>query len=287
MKILLFGGSGQLGQEFVIRARDLSFEVTSPVIADLDITDEKQVRFLAEKVKPQAILNFAAYTAVDAAETESELCYRVNRDGAKNCALAAKDVGAKLVHISTDYVFAGKGDVPLDESAPANALSVYGKSKAAGEEACNQVLGGKELIVRTSSLHGRYGANFVHTMLKLFDEGKSVSVVSDQIMSPTWAGFLAEVLLDLLRLPASGVLHVSCKGALSWLDFAKAVAREAGLRPEILPTTAEELKRPAPRPSYSVFNLTKLEALLGRPAMEWQKGLINHLKDIGRYKGGN
>lgn len=285
MKILLFGGSGQLGQEFVTRARDLSFEVVSPVMSEIDITEEAQVRYLAQKIKPQLIVNFAAYTAVDKAETDSVDAYKINRDGARNTAHAAKDMGCRLIHVSTDYVFAGDGDTPLTEEMPTAPRSVYGKSKREGEEAVLEMLGDKALIARTSSLHGRYGGNFVHTMLSLFDQKKPVTVVADQIMSPTWAGFLAEALLDLSRIDAKGIVHCACRGEISWYTFAKKIGELAfppDQQPEIAPSAFADLDRPAPRPQYSPFNVAKLESLLGRSAVTWERGLQLHLRDIGR-----
>ncbi len=287
MKILLFGGSGQLGQEFVSRARDLSFEVVSPVISEIDITEEAQVRYLAQQVKPNLVINFAAYTAVDKAESESELAYKINRDGARNTALAAQDLNCRLVHVSTDYVFAGDGSVPLTEEMATSPRSVYGRSKLEGEQAATAILGDKALIVRTSSLHGQHGGNFVHTMLSLFDQKKAVQVVSDQIMSPTWAGFLAEALLDLSRTDAGGVVHCSCQGEISWFTFAQKIAELAfapNEQPVITPSAFADLDRPAPRPKYSPFDLTRLESLLGRKALGWEQGLKAHLRDIGRLR---
>lgn len=289
MRILLFGGSGQLGQEFIPRSRDLSFEVISPVMGEVDITEEAQVRYLAQQVKPDSILNFAAYTAVDNAESDVEQAYRINSDGAKNVALAAKDAKCRLLHVSTDYVFPGDGASPLTEDDPVSPRSVYGASKLKGEEAISGILGDRALVVRTSSLHGKYGANFVHTMLSLFDQKKSVKVVADQYMSPTWAGFLAEAILDLCRIEVGGVVHCSCQGGVSWYEFAKKIGSFAFApeeQPSIEPSLLKDLNRPAKRPQYSVFNLAKLEKLLGRSALPWEKGLELHLQDIGRLRNG-
>lgn len=285
MKILLFGGSGQLGQEFIVRAKDLNFEVVYPSLHELDITDKKQVSNFTKVVKPDAIFNFAAYTAVDNAETDQELCYAINNDGARNIAIASVEQNAKIIHISTDYVFLGDASSPLTEEDPTEPKSIYGKSKLAGEHSVLEVTDGKAAIIRTSSLHGMYGNNFVHTMLKLFDEKKPVSVVSDQIMSPCWAGFLAEALLDIARIEFSGVLHVACAGVISWYDFAKAITRyaySAEINPEISATSLQNFARPAPRPKYSAFDLTKFEKVLGRKPIPWELGLKSHLRDIKR-----
>jgi dTDP-4-dehydrorhamnose reductase len=290
MKILLFGGAGQLGYELTKRGTDLNFQVFSPVISEIDIGSVEQTRMITERIRPEIVMNAAAYTAVDKAEAESDEAFRVNRDGARNVALAAKAIGCRCIHVSTDYVFDGLKGSALKETDPTNPQNVYGASKLAGEQLVCEALGERALIVRTSSLHGQRGENFVHTMLKLFDEKEVVKVVSDQIMSPTWAGWLAETLLDLARIPVSGILHASCEGAISWFDFAKAI-QEMGTpklapawkaRLESIPMT--ELPRPAKRPPYSAFDTSRLAAVLGRRPIPWQDGLRNHLRDIGRLK---
>lgn len=288
MKILLFGGAGQLGSEFTNRARDLNFEVFSPAIGEVDITEEAQVRFLASQLKPALVLNFAAYTNVDKAESEEDLAFKINKDGAAIVARAAKDIGARLIHISTDYVFSGTGNAPLKETDAVGPINAYGRSKLAGEEEVARIIPEDSLIVRTSSLHGQYGANFVHTMLSLFKDKKTVRVVADQIMSPTWAGFLSEVLLDLCRIKSSGIIHCSCKGAVSWYEFAQTIARKAYPQEaiEIVPIPVSELDRPAKRPLYSCFDLTKLESIIGRQAMTWDLGLELHLKDLNLVSKG-
>ena len=293
MKILLFGGAGQLGFELTKRAADLNFSVVSPVISEVDISSLEQVRFIAQRLKPDLIINSAAYTAVDQAESNRDEAFRVNRDGARNVAMVAKELGSRLLYVSTDYVFDGEQGTPLTESDPTNPLGVYGASKLAGEQAVQEAYGAEALIVRTSSLHGQRGENFVHTMLKLFDEREIVRVVSDQFMSPTWAGWLAEVMLDLVRMRATGVVHASCAGVISWLDFAKKI-HELGKpmqgdswRAQLAPLSMEELGRPAKRPRYSAFDTTRLAQLLGRPALPWEEGLRNHLREIGRLRGLN
>jgi dTDP-4-dehydrorhamnose reductase len=287
VKILLFGGSGQLGHEITKRARDLNFEIASPVASEVNVTDRDQVLFLAERVKPEVILNSAAYTAVDKAEVEKDAAFRVNRDGAANTAEAAKATGARLIYVSTDYVFDGSLGRPLNETDPVNPLSVYGASKLAGEEEVARILGDAGLIVRTASLHGQKGMNFVHTMIKLFQELDVVKVVADQTMSPTWAGWLAEVLLDLVRSSsASGIIHASGDGQATWLEFAeaiyqrtaKAIGREGKV--SLQPTTAAALNRPAKRPVHSPFDTSKLTRILGRRPITWQAGLEAHLAEL-------
>lgn len=287
MKILLFGGSGQLGLEVQKRAEDLNFALVSPVISEIDITDLAQLRFLVKQVKPDLIINSAAYTNVDKAESESAEAFAINAEGAKNVALAAADSRTRLFHISTDFVFGDSITRPLVETDPTEPLSVYGKSKFEGEKNIMSVLSDNYLIIRTSSLHGRHGNNFVHRMLELFAQREELSIVSDRFMSATWAGWLAEVLLDLARIPSSGILHASCEGALSWFDFAAEILELA--RPKIpnaaklklLPVSGDAFPLPAKRPKYSVLDCSKLAGLLGRKPISWRLGLRAHLKELG------
>jgi dTDP-4-dehydrorhamnose reductase len=287
MKIVLFGGSGQLGYELRTRAQDLNFSLVSPVSSEVDVSNREQILFLTNQLKPDLIINSAAYTAVDKAEVEKEQAYNINCQGARYVAEAAKEQGARFIHLSTDYVFAGNGSTPLTEDDPVGPLSVYGASKRAGEEAILETYPERSVIIRTSSLHGQKGVNFVHTMLDLFRKRDQLKVVADQLMSPTWAGWLAEVILDLGRLPINGIIHASCAGAVSWYDFAQEILRlsaakiENPSRIQIAPITAAEFGRPAARPQYSVFNTDKLAQAIGRSPITWQRGLESHLKDIG------
>lgn len=291
MKILLFGGSGQLGYEIEQRGRDLNFEMISPVISEVDISDGAQVRYLTAQIKPDLIVNCAAYTLVDKAEDEKEEAMRINRDGAHNVAIAASHIGCRMIHISTDYVFDGSFDSPIPETAPTNPINHYGATKLAGEAAVMEAAGKLAVIVRTSSLHGQKGVNFVHTMLELFKTKEVVRVVNDQYMSPTWAGWLAEVILDLGRIACDGIVHASCAGAITWYDFAAEILRlvkddipnAQALRLE--PISASEFGRPAKRPAYSVFDCSKLAGLLGRSPIPWQDGLKAHLRELGYSKG--
>ena len=292
MKILLFGGAGQLGFEVLSRARDLSHEIVSPPAKEVDISNASQVLGFTKLINPSLIINAAAYTAVDKAEEERDLAFKVNSDGARCIAEAAKAVGAKMIHVSTDYVFDGELGRALNEQDPTSPINVYGASKLAGEIEINKVLKGEELILRTSSLHGQRGENFVHTMLRLFDERDVVSIVNDQFMSPTWAGWLAEVILDLWRAGSTGVVHCSCGGTTTWYEFASAIynfaesKRPEGWKAELKAIPMTELPRPAKRPRYSAFDTTKLERLLQRHLIPWQDGLKRHLIDIGRLKSG-
>lgn len=297
MKLLVFGGGGQLGYELLSRARDLRFEVLAPVMSEMDISDQSAVVKFTKSVHPAAIINAAAYTAVDKAETERDLAFAVNSTGAHNVAVAAKAVGCRLLHVSTDYVFYGDGSHPLSEIDAVNPNGVYGCSKLEGEKRIREEYPEQSVIVRTSSLHGQRGENFVHTMLKLFAERDVVKVVDDQRMSPTWAGWLAEALLDLSRIdlsgfdfssaPGAGLLHGSAVGDVSWFEFASAIYEDAvqtvPWKAKLERTTMAQLARPAPRPKFSVFNVSKIAKVLGRTPIGWREGLRAHLGDIGRY----
>lgn len=286
VNILLFGGSGQLGYEIRPRGKALHFDIAAPVASEIDIVDKNQVIQLVKDLSPEVIINAAAYTAVDLAESEPDLAFKVNSEGVRNIAIAAKEIQARLIHVSTDYVFDGSISRPLNESDPVSPPNQYGASKLAGEKAVLEVYPENSLIVRTSSLHGSKGVNFVHTMLKLFKEKEEVAVVNDQIMSPTYAGWLAEVLLDLSRYEITGVLHASCQGAISWFEFASEIMtiakkNDVPIKARLKPISAAEFYRPAKRPSYSVFDCTRLTEVLGRAPIDWKDGLRQHMRELG------
>jgi len=287
MKILLFGGSGQLGFELKKRADDLNFTLVSPVTKEVDITEAEQVSRLVGAIKPEVVINSAAYTAVDKAEEESERAFAVNAVGAKNVAEACAKSRSRLIQISTDYVFDGLLGRPLNESDHVNPVSVYGRSKLEGERYVSDILGDRALVMRTQALYGQKGVNFVYTMLKLFAERPELKIVDDQFVSPTWAGWLAEAVLDFSRLSVGGVVHASCSGVVSWYDFAAEIYRlatpsfEGKQMARLERTTAAELNRPAKRPVFSAFDTDKITSLLGRAPLTWQEGLGAFLKEIG------
>ncbi len=287
MKILLLGGSGQLGYELQKRGQDLNFEIISPVHTEVDVSEGDAISYLAEKIRADVIINSAAYTLVDKAEDEKDKAYLINTQGAANAARAARNTGVRLIHISTDYVFDGTASEPITEQAPTNPLSVYGASKLAGENLIQEILGKQGLIVRTSWLHGCKGKNFLQTMIRLFQSEEIVKVVDDNYGSPTWAGWLAEVVLDLTRIDCGGVLHASCEGKASWFDFAREIYTEIQpilkdkVKAKLLPQGAAEALRPAQRPKYSVLECSALTRVLGRKPIRWQEGVRGHLKDLG------
>jgi dTDP-4-dehydrorhamnose reductase len=283
--VLIVGAGGQLGRELQ-RAAPPTVHCHAPPRARLDITCQDELRRAVRTHRPDWIINTAGYNAVDAAEREVEAAFAVNQDGAANVALAAEDVGARLLHISTDYVFGGETGRPWrPRDAPA-PTSTYGRSKLAGENAVRGALGDRALIVRTAWLYSVYGHNFVKTMLRLMAERDTVSVVADQVGTPTWARGLAEALWTMIDRQLSGLHHWTNAGVASWYDFAAAIAEEGtacGLLPRapvVLPIRASDYPAPAPRPVYSVLDKTETWQALGYPPPHWRASLSAMLREM-------
>jgi dTDP-4-dehydrorhamnose reductase len=287
MKLLLFGSSGQLGNDLRIRAEALHFDFFASVQNEIDITNRDQVFNLVRKIQPEVIVNAAAYTNVDLAETQQAECFAVNRDAVGIISLAAKEVGAKLCHISTDYVFDGTSQRPLKESDSTNPINVYGRSKLEGEKAALDILGERALVLRTAWLHGSRGKNFVQTMLRLFKEQKQIKVVNDQWGSPTWTGWLAESIMDLVRMDCGGVMHAVGSGIASWFEVSQFILETVNknldeeFEVELLTQTTEECARPAQRPRYSALDTSLIAKTLGREPQPWREGIRSHLKELG------
>jgi dTDP-4-dehydrorhamnose reductase len=284
MKVLVTGCNGQLGWELK-RAMPQSIDAMWTDVAELDIASIDAVNTLVQQFKPDVIINAAAYTAVDKAESEKELAYKINRDGAGNLAKAAASVGARFLHVSTDFVFDGQGK-PYLPTDVVNPLSIYGASKAEGEQ---QVLasGAKALIVRTAWVYCSHGGNFVKTMLRLMAEKPALSVVCDQVGSPTWAKGLATALWAYAQVPeaATGIVHYTDSGVASWYDFAVAIQEEAlalGLLKVSVPITpipAAQYPTPARRPGFSVLDKASTIAIIGA-APHWRVQLRSMLKEL-------
>lgn len=239
--ILVTGAKGQLGMELCHLLDEQGIEYVGTAMADLDITNAEQVAHFVQALQPSIIFHCAAYTAVDLAEDEGKaLNQAVNIDGTKNIALAAKEVGATLVYISTDYVFDGlldEGEYTVD--SPTNPQNEYGKAKLAGEQVIQELLT-QYYIIRTSWVFGQYGANFVYTMQKLAENRKTLTIVSDQVGRPTWTRTLAEFMQFIVEKEAPyGVYHLSNEGSCSWYEFAKEILKE-NTDVEVLPVTSEE-----------------------------------------------
>jgi dTDP-4-dehydrorhamnose reductase len=263
MRILITGSNGQLGNEI----RELAgsyphyhFQYTD--VAELDIADAVKISQYFSTHNPDVIINCAAYTAVDKAETDKDLAYLVNAVAPGNLAFAAEQSGAFMVHVSTDYVYSGKNYCPYSETDPTNPVSVYAKSKAAGEDAVKKS-GANALIIRTSWLYSAFGNNFVKTMMKYGAERGKLNVVFDQIGSPTYAHDLAKTILDILPIAMSQggtkIYHYSNEGVASWYDFAKAIIEISGIDCKINPIPTKDYPLPAERPFYSVLDKAKIK----------------------------
>jgi len=281
MKILVTGAHGQLGKELVellVKKHD----VKGLGKDQLDITNEDQCIQVITDFKPDVIIHCAAYTAVDLAETEEDLAYKINAYGTRNLAVTAEQNGAKLCYISTDYVFDGRSSKPYREYDNTNPLSVYGKSKRAGERLC-QTLSSRYFIVRTSWVYGLNGANFVKTMLKLAKERDTLKVVNDQVGSPTYTLDLAKFLEELVQTEKYGVYHATNSGVCSWYDFACAIFEESGMAINVEPCTTEEFPRPALRPRYSAMEHLSIRANGFKELRPWREGLKSFLKEMMEY----
>jgi dTDP-4-dehydrorhamnose reductase len=280
MKTLIVGCKGQLGTALASTAT-AGPDVIGKDIPDLDITDVDAVVQTCRDLKPRVIINTAAYTAVDRAESEQDLAHRVNVTGVQNLVAGAGEVGARLIHISTDFVFDGESQTPYRPEDKPNPLGVYGKTKREGELAVLQGMPESGIVVRTAWLYSKTANNFVKTMLKLMQERDEISVVADQIGTPTWANSLAEVLWGLTSRPdTSGIFHWTDGGQASWHEFATAIQEEAlalgllqsAIPIRAIPTTA--YPTPAQRPQYSVLDCTKTHEALGSQPVDWRVNLI-------------
>lgn len=291
MKILITGANGQLGNEIVsilkdkqsdIGAIDEAYKGTEIIAADvdmLDITDYSSVeKFLNEKT-PDIIINCAAMTDVDGCESKLELAMKVNAIGPRNLSIASKKIGSKLVHVSTDYVFAGDGETPYCEWDICNPQSVYGKSKLLGElyvkEFCE-----KYFIVRTSWLYGLVGNNFVKTMLKLGKEKDQIKVVDDQRGNPTNANDLAHHILKVALTNEFGVYHCTGEGECSWCDFAAKIMEYSKHSCKVLPCRTDEFPKIAKRPAFSSLNNLMLKCTVGNEMRQWEVALKSYLDNL-------
>ena len=284
MKVLVTGADGQLGR--LLRATaPAGMQVTAWTRADLDIGDAVAVGERIGRLAPELILNAAAYTAVDKAESEPELAVRVNAEGPAHLAAAAREVGARLVQVSTDFVFDGLSSSPYRPDAATAPLGVYGRTKREGELAVLAALPDHSLIVRTAWVYAAEGRNFLHTMLRLMRERGVVRVVADQVGTPTAARPLAQALWQLAARGATGIHHWTDAGVASWYDFAVAIAEEAvvfGLLPggvTVTPIATVDYPTPARRPAYSVLDKTSL-ASFGLTPIHWRQSLRATLQEV-------
>ncbi len=277
-RVLVTGAAGMLGTELVLLFRR-DFDVTAADIAEFDMRDAAATDAFVSAAAPDVIINCAAYTDVDGAESEPEAAFDVNAGGAGNVAAAAERVGARVVQVSTDYVFDGTGDTPYAETDEPRPLGVYGRSKLAGERKVAEV-SQDALIVRTAWLYGHAGPNFIEKMLSLASSGRHLRVVDDQVGAPTNVRDLAGAILELIAVEATGVVNATNGGSCSWFEFAREILDLAGLEDiPVEPVTSEEFPRPAPRPGYSVLSLARLVSLTGKEPRSWQDALAEYLAE--------
>ncbi|MBS0379682.1 MAG: dTDP-4-dehydrorhamnose reductase [Proteobacteria bacterium] len=285
MKVLITGAGGQVGRALIDTApEDLALVALSH--AELDIGDAAAVTSAVQRHAPDLIVNAAAYTAVDRAESESALARRINAEGPAHLAAAAAGCGARLLHVSTDYVFDGMAHTPYRPDSATHPVSAYGRTKLEGEEAVLRLLPAGTAIVRTAWVYASKGKNFVHTMLRLMQANGAVRVVADQVGSPTSAASVAAALWHLAARPASrGLYHWTDAGIASWYDFAVAIAEEGAARGlisrevAVTPIRTDQYPTPARRPAYSVLDSSAL-AELGLPPFHWRTRLRAVLEEI-------
>ena len=293
LNVLVTGANGQLGREIRRRVRrdgprylfsDVS-RLPGEETLYLDITDLDAVRLVSESEQVDVIVNCAAYTDVEKAESDTAMADLLNHRAAANLALVAKERGAVLIHISTDYVFHGNRSEPYPEDWPTEPLGVYGATKLLGEKAVTES-GCRYLIFRTAWLYSPYGKNFVKTMIRLTGERDTLSVVSDQIGTPTYAADLAGLITDLIaarRFEPVGVYHYTDEGVCSWYDFACAIRDLAGNRCDIRPCWSSEYPTKAARPSYSVLDKGKVRRTFGIAIPHWYESLVNCMQRIDEH----
>jgi dTDP-4-dehydrorhamnose reductase len=276
MVVLVTGGSGQLGQslQFIaVKYPNIQFEFFNSSL--LDVTNFENCDSVFSKIKPDYCINASAYTAVDKAESEPEKAYDINVLGAENLAVICKKYNTILIHVSTDFVFDGEKNIPYNEKDITNPLSVYGKTKFDGEKAIQSVLK-EHLIIRTSWLYSQFSNNFMKTMLRLASERDSLSIVNDQIGTPTYAVDLAEVIIKIIILNTKskfGIYHYSNEGQCSWFDFAKKIFEYNSVSIQVNPIPSSSFPTPAKRPKYSVLDKSKIKNAFGIEIPNWEVSL--------------
>lgn len=285
LKFLVTGVKGQLGYDCVKELKRRGYtNILGVDIQELDITDEKAVKNLINEYKPDVVMSNAAWTAVDKAETMPDIVYKVNALGSKYIAEACKQVDAKMVYISTDYVFDGKGTIPFETTDPKNGLSIYGKTKAQGEDFVTSILD-KYFIVRISWSFGKNGNNFVKTMLKLADMGKTeLNVVCDQIGSITYTYDLSKLLCDMIETEKYGIYHATNEGYISWAEFAEEIFKLSNRNVKINFVTTDEYKKLIPvqadRPLNSRMSKISLDKAGFNRLPDWKDAISRYLKEI-------
>jgi len=276
---LITGGSGMLAQDLLSRLHSAGLDAVALTRADLDVTDPVSVTLALERYHPSVVVNCAAWTAVDDAEEQEEAALAVNGDGARHLAEACRATGAMLLHVSTDYVFAGDASSPYPEDAPSAPRSAYGRTKLAGEQAVLGILPDHGYVIRTAWLYGAGGGNFVRTMIRLEGLRDTLDVVDDQRGQPTWTADLADRLVQLgtaalAGTAPAGVYHGTSSGETTWFKLTREIFRLLDADPDrVRPTTSAAFQRPAPRPAYSVLGHERWAAAGIEPIRPWHEAL--------------
>lgn len=279
MKVLVTGVKGQLGYDVVKECEKRNIEAIGVDVEEMDITDASKVEEVIKSSNIDAVIHCAAWTAVDKAEDEVELCTKVNVDGTRNIAKVCKELSIKMMYISTDYVFDGQGEQLWNEYDQRNPLNVYGKTKCEGEMAVEELVE-KRFIVRIAWVFGVNGNNFIKTMLRLGKERGAVSVVSDQIGSPTYTYDLARLLVDMIETDKYGIYHATNEGLCSWYEFACEIFKQANLEVEVTPVNSSQFPTKAKRPFNSRMSKTELDKNGFKRLPTWQDALSRYLKEI-------
>lgn len=279
MKVLVTGYTGQLGYDLVKAGKKRALDIVGISTKDVDLTDEQSVLHYVRHMKPDVIIHSAAYTAVDQAEDDKERCYDVNVNGTKYLALAAKEVNAKFVYVSTDYVFDGKGEQPFTETDQPNPIGQYGRTKYEGEQVVQALLD-KWYIVRISWVFGMNGKNFIKTMLSLSETRDELNVVGDQYGSPTYTVDLSRFLLDLVQTDQYGIYHASNEGFCSWAEFAQEIFKQSGKNVKVNGITTDQYPTKAVRPKNSRMSKDKLLKNGFAPLPSWQDALSRYLLEL-------
>ena len=279
MKVLVTGVKGQLGYDVVNELEKRGHTAIGTDVEEMDITDEGKVREVLDTEKPDAVIHCAAYTAVDAAEDNVELCRKINAEGTENIAKACKELGCKLLYVSTDYVFNGEGERPWKPDDEREPLNVYGQTKYEGELAVEKYVE-KFFIVRIAWVFGINGKNFIKTMLRLGEDHDELTIVADQIGSPTYTYDLARLLVDMIGSDKYGRYHATNEGLCSWYDFAVEIFRQAGMDVRVRPVTSEEYPAKAKRPHNSRMDKAKLEENGFERLPDWKDALGRYLRAL-------
>ena len=278
MRVLILGANGMLGKDLVPIASAKN-HVLGRDIDDFDIADQERVQKELIALRPQVVINAAGYTDVDGCESRRELAFFVNAEGARNIALGCAAIRAKMIHLSSDYVFDGSSRIPYREEDLPNPLNVYGSSKLQGERYIQEILE-NYLIIRSEWLYGRYGRNFVDTILRKAAQQEELRVVDDQRGTPTFTKDLSLAIDRLIGIDARGILHLTNSGSCTWFEFARQILREkspANRAVKIIPISSTELARPARRPAYSLMNCQRYEQLTGSKMRPWEEALKEYL----------